>query len=154
MIAFRTDAVRGCVTRSLANSVAAHAPVWRWLYTHTYENDEFLAGLRASHVLEDPLLWGADVFGFGYNFSPAEQVLSQQMTEYWTNFAKTGNPNGANLPVWPQYNSITEPTLTLDNQIGIVTQYHSQECQFVDTLIPYPSQGQPGPGWIPPGLIH
>ncbi len=25
------------------------------------------------------------------------------MQEYWTNFAKTGNPNGGKLPRWPKF---------------------------------------------------
>jgi len=29
--------------------------------------------------------------------------LSEQMGSYWTNFAKTGNPNGAGLGVWAMY---------------------------------------------------
>jgi para-nitrobenzyl esterase len=29
--------------------------------------------------------------------------LSEQMGAYWTNFAKTGNPNGAGLGAWPIY---------------------------------------------------
>ena len=29
--------------------------------------------------------------------------MSAQIGSYWTNFAKTGNPNGASLPQWPEY---------------------------------------------------
>src|SRR6202790_5450187 len=34
---------------------------------------------------------------------PEDYELSEQMGSYWTNFAKTGNPNGAGLPQWPPY---------------------------------------------------
>jgi para-nitrobenzyl esterase len=136
-LTMRTDAVRGCPTRRLANSV--RAPVWRYLYTHTYENDPFFAQFRASHVLEDPLLWHADVLGFGYTLSPNEEALSKRMSDYWTNFAKTGDPNGKGLPQWPRYHTSTEPTLTLDDQIGVITNYHDQECALLDTLSwPFP----------------
>ncbi|WP_339878773.1 carboxylesterase family protein [uncultured Algoriphagus sp.] len=35
--------------------------------------------------------------------TPEEKELARIMNTYWANFAKTGNPNGNNLPVWPQY---------------------------------------------------
>jgi para-nitrobenzyl esterase len=34
---------------------------------------------------------------------PEDYKLSEQMGSYWTNLAKTGNPNGAGLMEWPKY---------------------------------------------------
>lgn len=146
VIAAQTDAVRGCSTRRLANTV--HAPVWRYLYTHRYEDDPFWSQFRASHVLEDPFLWGYDPFGLdpAHTMTAAEQAFAAQLTSYWTNFAKTGNPNGTGLPAWPRYNTSTEPMITLDDQIGTTTNYHDMQCAFIDALQPFPPPWAPGKG--------
>ena len=39
----------------------------------------------------------------GAQFTAQDTAVSKIMNSYWTNFAKTGNPNGAGLSEWPIY---------------------------------------------------
>jgi para-nitrobenzyl esterase len=31
--------------------------------------------------------------------------ITNIITDYWINFAKTGDPNGENIPTWPMFNT-------------------------------------------------
>ena len=35
--------------------------------------------------------------------TPQDQAVSRMAQSYWVNFARSGDPNGAGLPVWPRY---------------------------------------------------
>ncbi len=39
----------------------------------------------------------------GIAWRPEDYAMSEQMMSYWTNFARTGDPNGPRLPKWPVY---------------------------------------------------
>ncbi|MCU4674056.1 carboxylesterase family protein [Catenovulum sp. 2E275] len=43
--------------------------------------------------------------------SKSDLQISEAMASYWTNFAKTGNPNGDNLTLWPAFNHQTQQVM-------------------------------------------
>jgi len=62
------------------------------------------------HGSELIYLWPALEIGGGQPLLPASQPIATAMQAYWTNFVRTGNPNGNGLPTWPVY---TTPTSAL-----------------------------------------
>jgi para-nitrobenzyl esterase len=69
--------------------------------------------LGAFHALELPFVFQT-FSSRSWRWLPVTQAdrnLSAVMESYWTNFAKSGDPNGAGLPVWKAWNSDDEPYL-------------------------------------------
>ncbi|WP_420150642.1 carboxylesterase/lipase family protein [Spirosoma sp.] len=50
-------------------------------------------------------------------WEPVDRQIATAMSAYWVNFAKTGNPNGKNLPNWPAYKPTAENVIVIDKTI-------------------------------------
>ena len=67
----------------------------------------------------------------------AQEELSTQMVRYWTNFARSGNPNGRGSPHWPRFHSAADVlALALPEQGGIrpVDIKEASNCAFWESI--------------------
>jgi para-nitrobenzyl esterase len=73
------------------------------------------ADLGAFHSLELPYVFRAfeDPTWRWLPFTSADSRLSDAIQAYWTQFAKTGNPNSAGLPNWPAWSNDDESYLEI-----------------------------------------
>ena len=53
------------------------------------------------------------------NISPNDREVSDLMSDYWVQFAKTGNPNGSGLPEWPVYDPNTSQFLEIGDETQV-----------------------------------
>jgi para-nitrobenzyl esterase len=134
-----------CDTRNFARYVsgAQRAPVWRYLFTHIYENaapqDTPLAAARAFHGAETFFVTGNfQSLGTSVTYSPnsAELALSNAMMDYWVGLAATGDPNGAAAVPWLPYDAAGDNIQRLDdNIVTLAGGYRNAQCDFLTSLI-------------------
>jgi para-nitrobenzyl esterase len=85
----------------------------------------------AQHATELPFLFPG-IFPEA-RLTAQQERLSRAMVLYWTNFARSGNPNGRGLPTWPRYRHSHDVLgLALPSQGGVrpVDVAPESNCEF------------------------
>lgn len=84
-------------------------------YYFTKENK----GLSANHGGEMPYAYG-NLYRHDWLYTDADYKLSETMQTYWLNFIRTGDPNGAGLPVWESFNKAPAKVMELGENAGMI----------------------------------
>jgi len=98
----------------------AHNRVYYYLFRQRppFPSGSVYDGWGASHYAE---LWY--VFDHldqaPWHWSVADRKMADEISSYWVNFAKSGNPNGPNLPSWPAFSNADSKVLYLGEPITV-----------------------------------
>jgi len=95
------------------------------VYAYNFDIPTPIGDLGATHGAEL-----TSVFGTSPSFTPEAKAASEQIQRYWTNFAKTGNPNGGDDLEWPEFNADANVRINLALEPSIVNDFRAEECAF------------------------
>ena len=64
------------------------------------------------------------------------EKLEEQMFGAFMNFARTGVPSQAQLPLWPQVTEAEEPTMIFDRECQVRHHYDDELLELIDSILP------------------
>ncbi len=106
-------------------------PVYQYFFTKT---NPYLSN---NHAGEMVYAYGNLSYHPGM-YDDSDEKLSEIMQLYWTNFAKTGDPNkgsdnaGISLPEWPMWNSAEDKLLELNDEIKLIDNPYHELNKIID----------------------
>jgi para-nitrobenzyl esterase len=106
---------------SLTHAAGQHVFVYRFDRTIPGKGEAILG---AFHSMEVPYVFGS-LRDREWQWLPStadDASLSELLQTYWTNFAKTGNPNASGLPDWPAWSDEEKEFLLVNRDASVTTQ--------------------------------
>ena len=126
------DDMFGVHMRFLAKAnVSAGEPTWLYHFTRTPPSPSQTLG--AFHAAE--LFFVFDSHSPLLKLSDDDRALTTAMGKYWTNFAKTGNPNGADVPAWPAYDEASDQWLTFNPSIEVKSGLRAAKLDIMERVL-------------------
>jgi para-nitrobenzyl esterase len=109
---------------------AAHHPTYEYQFEHAIPGQE---AQGAVHSADLPYVFGffpksGNISG---GFGETDYKLADLIEKYWTNFARTGNPNGSGLATWHEYDgSEAYISFAEDGQVVPNSRLRQRHCEI------------------------
>ena len=142
--AIQADAIFGLGTRTWVRKAAKSSDTYLYFFTHAppvyllYRPD-----MPAIEIEGGPRSYGAYHSGdlayafanqhlVGYGWTEEDREVSRVMSQYWVNFARTGDPNGEGVPEWPRYTAETDQAIELAAKVSVLTGVRNQKLDLFE----------------------
>jgi para-nitrobenzyl esterase len=152
-----TDADAVEAAAALGNDSFIGYGTWKWIETHLatgkspvyrYSFDRKIpvpaghtvmgrpataADIGARHAGEIEYVFGSLALSLPkVPWTSEDRALSETMTSYWVNFARTGDPNASGLPKWPRYEPASRRVMHLDVTVKDAPEAHRARYEALD----------------------
>ncbi|WP_285106038.1 carboxylesterase family protein [Promicromonospora sp. MEB111] len=110
-------------------TLSGQAPAYLYLFTHT-PPDASLQEYGAYHGAE--VMYAFDNLGADgdADYGQADHVLRDQLSGYWLNFVRTGDPNGPGLPGWPTFDRSPDRVMELGVPSGMTARPRPEAIDY------------------------
>lgn len=126
------DELFGAPARFMArHNTRADQPTWTYIFTREAPGKR--QSLGAHHAAEIPFV--LNTHAANQKRSKSDKHLTDVMGTYWANFAKTGSPNGEELPAWPQYSEAGDVWMELGREIKPAPNFRARKLSVLEDLI-------------------
>ncbi|MEJ0096280.1 MAG: carboxylesterase family protein [Methylocella sp.] len=136
-----------CPTRQILKSIANQVPVYAYEFDDRTAPFYFpkMPGFQALAYHTSDIqylfpLWHGGADGTPHRLNKKQEALSNQLVAAWTNFARTGNPNGEGDSPWPRYTPDDKAHYLSENIPALSTisdaEYSTaNQCDFWDKIL-------------------
>lgn len=123
--------------RAIAGIQAKAAPTW--LYHLDFVRELARDSVKGANHGADVILVFDNLDAFPMSrllFTDGDRQVARTMHQYWVNFAKTGDPNGKEVPRWPPYDTASDALLYIGNdRIGSRSHYRDDQMSFATRIL-------------------
>ena len=118
------------------------SPVYMAYLAQKSDTTVYAKGNRRGAAHADDMMYLKGAFDGKADKFPQEHKVSELMQQYWVNFAKTMNPNGAGLPQWPLFEADKPTVMQFNNGATLIPVPNQERIKLIDSFMTFVRTGK------------